>query len=675
MNRDNLLWGPAPAPDITWSEADVPVSTPFDDVYYNRVDGIAESRLVFLTGNQLPERWQQHPPDERFCIAETGFGTGLNFLLTCQEWLAHAAPKPDLHFISLEKYPLSGADLTKALAKWPQLADIANELIRQWPGRLAGQHRLFFAHGRITLDLWWEDAIEGLQDLAQREAIVDAWYLDGFTPSRNEAMWRPPLYDAMAALSRQGATAATFTAAGHVRRGLLGAGFEVTKAEGYGLKRERMQATYTGFSGPIPSENTPWDLAEAPLGAPATAIVVGGGLAGCAVASALARRGVKVTLLEADGLAEQGSGNEQGILYTRLSRRHSPLTDFALQSFRFAASYYQQLLTSGALEAGVDGQLNGSFHQQLDEEEMAILQAPLNALAELAQVMTPEAANQVLGVTPAHSGYWFPLSGWLRPPAVCKTLTAHRNINVKENVGGVELVQSSNGWTARCASGETIDAPCAIIATGTTASAMAELEWLPLQKIRGQTTHIPATEVSLQLQAGFCHTGYIAPATEATRTAAPMHCIGATFNLKDSDTSQRDEDHQTNINKLAAAIPAWAPTLNALAIEDLKGRVGFRCASPDYLPIAGAVPNHQQFLHNYAGLRKNAKAHIEKRGDYIPGLFVSTAHGSRGLTSTPLVAEMLASQICHEPMPLSRELCRALSPSRFLIRDLSRNRI
>jgi len=109
--------------------------------------------------------------------------------------------------------------------------------------------------------------------------------------------------------------------------------------------------------------------------------------------------------------------------------------------------------------------------------------------------------------------------------------------------------------------------------------------------------------------------------------------------------------------------------------SELDGRVGFRCASPDYLPLVGPVPAREQFLQTFAGLRNNARQRIDSRGDYVPGLYLNTAHGSRGLTSTPLAAELLASLICREPLPLPRSLCRALAPARFLIRDLSRNRI
>jgi tRNA 5-methylaminomethyl-2-thiouridine biosynthesis bifunctional protein len=137
----------------------------------------------------------------------------------------------------------------------------------------------------------------------------------------------------------------------------------------------------------------------------------------------------------------------------------------------------------------------------------------------------------------------------------------------------------------------------------------------------------------------------------------------------------RVSDNRDNLARLAAAVPAWREALAAFDPALLEGRVAYRCASPDYLPTVGPAPDHAAFLRDFGPLRKNAKQTIPDRGSYLPGLYVSAAHGSRGLTSTPLAAELLASIICAEPLPCSRTLSRALSPARFIIRDLSRNRI
>ena len=669
MRRDNTPWQAATAAAVDWGESGEPRSSAFGDVYYSRDDGREESRYVFLQGNDLPARWQGWPRS-RFCIAETGFGTGLNFLLTWQAWREAPAPVPDLHYLSVEKYPMTAADLARALSAWPELNPLAEQLLQHYPGLVPGQHRLLLEGGRVTLDLWWEDVAAALPDLASHGRVVDAWYLDGFAPARNEAMWRPEVMRAVGRLSRPAATFSTFTAAGEVRRQLAAAGFLVSKVAGYGRKRECLRGRMAESGEfPGPADETPWDLPANPGAAPQRVIVLGAGLAGTTVASALARRGTQVLLLERDTIASGGSGNEQGVLYTRLSRKHSGLTDFALQSFRFSSAFYRDMFSRESLREGTDGALCGCFQQSADTPEMGFLGPALDPVPELASVIDAAAATEKTGVEQPFAGYWFPRSGWLHPPAVCRSLADHPLIELHERCGEISLGPIKGGWRALDSSGRAWDAPCAIVATGTASAQLAHLAWLPTQAIRGQTTLLPGTSESSRLRAVICHEGYIAPAR------AGIHCIGATFDPADTDMALRPADQEANLASLARALPAWRESLAQVTPGALEGKVGLRCASPDYLPLVGPVPDRQAFLQDYAALRRNARQAIPQRGRFLPGLYLSTAHGSRGLTSTPLAAELLASMICGEAQPLSRELSRALAPARFIIRDLSRNRI
>lgn len=669
MNRENTPWGATPSPDVTWSDSGAPFSKHFNDVYYSSEDGMAESRHVFLSGNNLPQRWTDFDNDT-FCIVETGFGTGLNFLLTWLLWQQQAPTQTRLHYVSVEKFPLSAEDLTRAITLWRPLASLAEQLIAAWPGRLPGQHRLVFDKGRVVLDLWWEDSGAALSDLASGPPLVDAWFLDGFAPARNEAMWQPELYQAMAAMSRAGATVSTFTAAGHVRRGLTEAGFKVEKVPGFGHKRESLRGIATQAGTPLTTPDSPWDLPVHHPGKPRSALIVGAGLGGCTLASALAQRGIRVTLLDKGSLAGEASGNEQGVLYTRLSRRHSALTDFALQSFRYSASLYRHMFASGELKTGLDGELCGSFHQVSDSREIALLKERLLGLQSLAQALTAEQAGLLLGETPAEGGYWYPDSGWLSPPAVCSAMLDSPLISLQVDCGKLSVNADEGQWQAKNERNVVLaSADTAILCVGVSTKLFGPTDWLPLQAIRGQTTYLPATEKTASLKSAFCHSGYISPSREA------RHCIGASFKLRDNSTQVRPEEHRENLDKLATALPQWSSELANLDVKALQGRVGFRCASPDYLPVAGPVPDRDKFLQTYAALRKNARQTIQERGNYVPGLYVNAAHGSRGLSSAPLCAQLLASQICGELAPLSRELIRAVSPARFLLRDLARSRI
>ncbi len=334
---------------LTFNNEGTPVSRDFDDVYFSNDDGLEETRYVFLNGNQLPERFMTHPRDN-FVVAESGFGTGLNFLTLWQAFAAFRAAHPDatlqrLHFISFEKFPLTLADLQSAHAHWPELAPWAQALQAQWPMALPGCQRLLLDGGRVTLDLWLGDInalVETLDDTHNRQ--VDAWFLDGFAPSKNPDMWTPGLFAAMARLARPDGTLATFTSAGFVRRGLIEAGFQVVKRKGFGRKREMLVGTLNPDA--APPARAPW-YARRPASGDKDAAIVGGGIASALLALALQTRGWQVTLYcEDDAPARGASGNRQGALYPLLSHHDAALSAFFPAAFTFARRLYDALPVS-----------------------------------------------------------------------------------------------------------------------------------------------------------------------------------------------------------------------------------------------------------------------------------------------------------------------------------------
>ncbi len=209
---------------IDWRDGRVPVSRLFDDPYFSFDDGLAETRHVFLAGNGLPGRFGGD-----FRIAELGFGTGLNLLVTWADWAAAGAPGR-LHFTSFEAYPMAPADRALALAAFPVLAPLAQVLCAATASGL-GRHDL--AAG-LTLEVITGDA---RATLPAWQGAADAWYLDGFSPAKNPQMWEPALLHAVASHTVPGGTLATYTAAGHVRRALAEAGMEVARQPGFGRKR------------------------------------------------------------------------------------------------------------------------------------------------------------------------------------------------------------------------------------------------------------------------------------------------------------------------------------------------------------------------------------------------------------------------------------------------------
>lgn len=316
---------------LRWNEQGTPVSEFFDDVYFSNDDGLNETRYVFLGGNQLPARFTTHPND-LFIVAETGFGTGLNFLTLWQAFDQALSDHPQasvqrLHFISCEKYLLTRQDIIAAHQHWPELAKYASQLQQQWPEALSGCQRMLFNHGQVTLDLWLGDInllIDTFDDSMNHQ--VDAWFLDGFAPSKNPEMWNDRVFSAMARLSRQGGTFATFTAAGFVRRGLQQAGFQAEKRKGFGRKREMLCGSLPQAV-PVPVLR-PWFNRPAEKGKEIA--VIGGGIASACLALALLRRGYQVSLYCADDApATNASGNRQGALYPLLNSHDPALATFS----------------------------------------------------------------------------------------------------------------------------------------------------------------------------------------------------------------------------------------------------------------------------------------------------------------------------------------------------------
>lgn len=684
---------------LQWHDDRVPQSTQFDDIYFSREHGLAETDYVFLQHNQLRERWQALDKNGGvFCIGETGFGTGLNFLAALKLWQETAPPNWQLHFLSVEKHPLRHTDLQRALAQWPELTSFSRLLIDVYPLLLPGHHVLEIPLKTprlpVSLHLWLGEASAGLEQwrhcdhphFSASGCKIDAWFLDGFAPVKNPAMWQPELFQLIRQLSAANCSFATFTSAGVVRRGLQTAGFKVEKVIGFGSKREMLTgkciaatATTTATEKPATLDQTPWYI-PATTHTAARIVIVGGGLAGILTAHALARRGRAVTLLEqSDALAAGASGNPQGMLYCKLSPQAGTLNLFTLSAFAHALRYYRTRIATGDITqhaVNFCGLLQLATDSKSQTALMALREA-FAALPALVQFISADEASALAGVALDSPGWFFPGAGWADPGAICRQLARHPLIDYRLGCSVQELNAVDDGWRLQFANkpssndqypNDELHADTVIIATSHDAARFAPTAWLPLKPIRGQITGLPANAHSATLSTVICHDGYLTPAING------MHSVGATFDNFDTGLDLRADDNRRNLDSLFAAIPTLRPdeTIDSAA---LSGRAALRCASPDYLPLVGPVPDHSAFIDQFATLRFNARKTVNTAGPYLPGLFLNAAHGSRGLTSIPLCAELIASMLCNEPAPLPRQLATALNPARFIIRDLSRNKL
>ena len=653
-----------PNAQLDWDDQGRPHSRVFNDVYFSDTSGLEETRYVFLEQNRLQERFAALPAGGRLVIGETGFGTGLNFLCTWQLFEQHAVAGARLHFVSVEKYPLSHADLQRALALWPELQPLAEQLLAQYIAIHQGFQRLVLDNGRVTLTLLIGDAME---QLPQLDAQVDAWFLDGFAPAKNPDMWTAELFAELARLAAPGSTISTFTSTGWVRRLINAAGFKMKRTPGIGHKWEILRGEFLGWPAetPQPAVAKPWFARPPVLNGARRALVIGGGLAGCASAASLAARGWHVSLLERHaGLAQEASGNPQGVLYLKLSAHGTALSQMIVSGF----GHTRRLLEH--LQRGVDWDGCGVLQLEFDAKEA-------ERQAQLAQAFSPtllhlldqNQAQARAGVGLEHGGLFFPEGGWVHPPALCQWQANQAGIQVHAHSEVLELRKVDDQWQAWDGDRLLASAPVVVLAGAADIKRFAASAALPLKRIRGQITRLPLTVGSQALATVVCAEGYVAPARLGE------HTLGASFDFTSDDLTPTAAEHAGNLDLLQAISPDLAQRLDAttLAPQTLEGRAAFRCTSPDYLPIVGPLANALAFDQAYAALRKDARCTPQVDCPWLDGLYINSGHGSRGLITAPLSGELLAAWLNDEPLPLPRSVAEACHPNRFALRALVRS--
>lgn len=607
---------------IHFNDQGTPVASEFDDVYFSNDGGMAETDYVFLQHNGLPERWQTHDKPA-FHIIETGFGTGANFLLSWLRFRQYRQHSPTarcqrLYFSSFEKFPLSHADLTRALAVHTELNEQCQLLLQAYPLRVGGCHRLSFDNGTVLLDLWFGD-VNNL--LPQLNAPTDAIYLDGFAPSKNPDMWQDNLFNNLARLSYAGTTVSTFTAAGLVKRGLQDAGFRVKKVKGFGRKREMLTAV-------MAKEITP----SAPVNNNVT--IVGGGIASLCTALALTQRGISVHLIcEDEDVAAQASQNRQGAVYPNL---HANLTDDSqlhVQAFLYARNFYQRWRQQG-LDFAMDwcGVLHLASNEQLQQRQQKLLSKALWPRS-LVQAVDTTMASAIAGLELRHNGIFYPLAGWLNPQQFCRQallyLQQQTSFRVTLACQITHIERHNSIWLLHSNSG--IDtAEQLVLACGSKLDMFSQSAMLPLNKIRGQVSHVHNAAMA-PLKTVLCHKGYITPQWQG------LHCVGATFDRSATEAFVSDADDNENLQLVQQQLqnPQWFTSSVVTSAA-----AAFRATLPDHLPLVGRAANTDN-LYLIGGL------------------------AARGIMLSPLLAEVLACQICSEPQPLSVQLCQRLIPNRF----------
>ena len=524
----------APTPTLDWSRTDTPVATDFGDIYFSTDGGTDETRTVFLKGCDLPERWET---GQDHTIGELGFGSGLNLLVAWQAFEQKAQATQQLDFISIEKFPFTTDMLRKALAHWPDLSKYADRLIALWPGPVKGVHRLNLT-SRVRLTLYIDDVEPALEQIHHP---VDSWFLDGFSPAKNPDMWSLGVMQKIAKLSHSETHLSTFTVAGDVRRALSEAGFAVEKVTGFGRKRHRLEAKFTGGTRKLNPRNV-------------SPLIIGGGIGGVSLARALKRGGQTPRLIHDDpNMQRAASGNPAAFVKPRLDLQDRPESRFFLTAYLHALRAYEDegiILSRGITQIAKDEKEQARFDKMLTH-------APL-----------PQAH-----MCPFTRGLSFPKALVINPVETVRTWREYAEVSTAQVA---KLVQKDGMWHALGTDGDTLErSEIMIIASGAGVKTI-ELDGqgtladiLALRFTRGQLTWASGT-----LERATAYGGYALPLEGEV-------LLGATHDRLDDlpPYETREEDDQKNLVNAQTYLDA------VLDLSKKPSRASLRVTTANTLPM------------------------------------------------------------------------------------------
>jgi len=624
---------------IDWLPDGAPYSPRFGDRYHSSANhGVDQARDAFLGGCGLPAAWAGQA---QWRILETGFGLGLNFLVTWAAWRADPARPRVLHFISCEAWPVAAADLLRAAPQAPELQPLAQQLAAQFWGLLPGVHRLSFEGGQVLLTLYIGDAQAMLR---QQQPVADAVYLDGFSPQCNPDMWGEGLLKAVARCCRRGTRLATWSVASAVRAGLAQCGFEVRKVPGVHPKRDNLQATFDPPWQPRGAADTPAPL----FSAPSRCVVIGAGLAGAGAAASLARRGWQVEVLDQGAAPAAGaSGLPAGVFGLHVSPDDAPQSRLSRAGLRLTRQTAQDLLAegvdwapSGVLEHCVDGKrgLPAAW-----SEDAAHPGSDWSRYADAAQLAAA-------GLPAAAVGHWHARGGWIRPARLIAALLARPGITWRGGAAVARIARADDGaWRLFDAQGALLaEAPLVVIATGAGSIGLCAGYWpaASLRPLRGQVSWGRCADAPALPPFPVNGHGNLVPC--APDADGPIWVLGSTFERGQTALPKTADElaagRAYNLERLRGLLPGLrAPMAQRFqtpgAVHDWSA---VRCAAPDRRPVVGPIDPQA-----------------------LPGLCISTALGARGLTNALLCGELLAAQVHGEPLPLEAKVAQALAAQRL----------
>lgn len=631
------------------------ISSTFADIYHHP-KALAEVDYVFHQGNKLLQRWSQKQDNTYFTVAETGFGLGLNFLVTCLAW-QNAKYKPKrLVFISTERWLISPELFTEFYSDKPVFNSFIKPIQVALSNRRAGFHCIEITND-ISLYLLLGDATQCLKQLT---ATVDAWFLDGFAPAKNPKMWDLSLFSEVARLSKIGTTVATYTAASLVRKNLEVSGFTVSKTLGFDGKRNRLIAHMDKSPQTFNKDKTPWCITpiakthckNQQQNQTKSLTVLGGGIAGLAVVNAAKKMAWQTTLIDNQSnylnstSDHTASGNPYALVMPYITARSSMEALFYWRAFEYAKRFYQPLDYN---PIGIT-ELNNA--NRIPDETLAALPDTL--------------------IRSDNNCLHYPSAGYVNNQILSEKLKTAIDHFHCATIDSIKYDSQQRYWQLFNSQGECIHR-CSVLVI---AAGIYSLKLLPeltghVQARWGQTSLLTGADIvkdhnSATLAEGYCIPVHHKHVTDEVLLGADYQHLAASdwFNT----AKKRPQSNLNNRNK-------WRhyDGFDFVQSASLKADyVGIRATANDHLPLCGPMIDNNQFKKDYHDLYHGRHWQVYPEATAQPNLYVLTGLGSRGFTSAPLLATYLMAMISGRPLPLERDLGKIIHPNRFLFRQMNK---